>query len=125
MASADELRRFATARFLSNGIGSRTGAWDRDVWVDYRDLPDDDFIRISDFAIRPAGELVEREGWHTLGARLGYLNEREPLTDDDRRVLEKVLSLPEHCFGQGGSDLLRDPFCRNRVVTGYGPTFSP
>ena len=94
MASADELRRFATAKFLSNGIGSRTGAWDRDVWIDYRDLPDDDFIRISDFAIRPAGELVEREGWHTLGARLGYLNEREPLPDDDRRVLEKVLSLP-------------------------------
>lgn len=75
MASAEELRKFVTARFLRESIEALPDEEDFQLWHVYRQSPDEVSTGLIDPAIRSVGALVEREGWHTLGARLAYLND--------------------------------------------------
>jgi hypothetical protein len=98
MASAEELRRFATARFLQEGINTAPDQEDILLWDIYRLLlPDESFRDLIgvDAATRSVGAFVEREGWHSLGARLAYLDDPRPIAEDARLIIRKVLDFPE------------------------------
>src|ERR1039457_6385973 len=89
MASAEDLRQFATAQFLQQGIDMVPAEEDPDLWEMYRLVPEDSGLIES--AVRSVGALVEREGWNTLGAHLDYLNDPKPIAEDDRAIIRKVL----------------------------------
>ena len=95
MASAEDLRRFATARFLQVGIDAAPDLEDPGLWDMYRLVPDPIFDDLIEPAMRAVGALVEREGWHTLGARLACLNDPEPIGEDNGVIIRKILESPE------------------------------
>jgi len=95
MASAEELRQFATARFLQEGIDTAPNEEDPQLWKTYRLLSGGLLSGVIDEAMRSVGALVEREGWHTLGSRLAYLNDPQPIEADDRVIIHEVLDSPE------------------------------
>ena len=92
MASAEELRQFATIRFFQDGLGKTS---DKRLWDVYRNVLDDGFPEIIEFAMHSVGTLAERYGWQSLGAHLGYMHGPEPLGDDDRLIVRRVLDSPQ------------------------------
>lgn len=95
MASADERCRFATDRFLRDGIGRPPSEESTRLWDIYRLVDDESFSRVIDQAMRSVGALVERQGWQSLGHHLGYLDAPEPLDEEDLKVVRKVLEASE------------------------------
>jgi hypothetical protein len=95
MASAEELRQFATARFLQVGIDTSPDEERAGLWDVYRLAPEEVSSNLIDPAMRSVGALIEREGWHTLGARLAYLNPPQSIKPDERIIIRKVLDSPE------------------------------
>jgi hypothetical protein len=95
MASAEELRQFATARFLQESVDAAPDEEDSQLWSVYRLVPEEISGNLIDSAMRSVGAVVEREGWHSLGARLGYLNDPQPIDDGDRDTIRSVLNSPE------------------------------
>ncbi|MGC2661462.1 MAG: hypothetical protein WA324_26205 [Bryobacteraceae bacterium] len=95
MVSAEDLRRAATARFLNTALGQGSDDAKR-RWAVLELVVDiAGFEGIESFAVRSVGEFIESKAWWSLGARIGYFDRPQPITDTEISILGKAAQLSE------------------------------
>jgi hypothetical protein len=90
MASAEDLRKFATSRLLQQGLGVPSLAEERIFPSGPSEGTSPD---VADELLRVAGEVVERAGWLSLGIKIGYFDGPWIISAADRAVVHSASGL--------------------------------